>query len=408
MTAQISICDANLSLTNWNDWIGVNRMAETIIVQRAFRYRIYPSHAQQTKLNNTLALCAELYNAALQERRDAYTIAHKAIHYKDQQNQLPEIKALRPELNTVHSQVLQDVLRRLDKAFDAFFRRVREQKGKAGYPRFRSRFRYNSFTYPQSGFSIENSKLRLSKIGKVKIKLHREIEGTIKGLTIVGSATGKWYACFQVEQVINPEPHQGETVGIDVGIKTFATLSDGTEIENPKFFRAEEKEPAKAQRKLAKQKKGPKEYKKQRKVVARIHERITNKRNNFTHQLSYYFAATYALIVFEKLNICGMVKNHCLAKSISDASWNQLVQFTTYKAEGAGGRVVQVNARNTSKMCSACGELIEKDLSVRVHDCPGCGLIIDRDHNAALNILAMGLHSVGLTSHRSRFLQGAE
>ena len=401
MTAQISTCNANLSLTDITQEKGLSNMAETIIVRRAFRYRIYPSHAQQTKLNNTLALCAELYNAALQERRDAYTIAHKAIHYKDQQNQLPEIKALRPELNTVHSQVLQDVLRRLDKAFDAFFRRVKEQKGKAGYPRFRSRSRYNSFTYSQSGFGIENGKLRLSKIGRIKINLHRPIEGEIKRktfflktLTITRTATGKWYACFAVECEPEPLPTSFEAVGIDVGLEKFATLSTGEQIDNPRFFRAEEKNLAKAQKKLSAIPKGSSERKKQRKVVARIHERIANKRKDFAHKESWKLANRFSIIVFEALNINGMLKNHCLAKSIADASWNQLVRYTTYKAEGAGGRVVEVNPRNTSKMCSGCGELIEKDLSVRVHDCPGCGLILDRDHNAALNILALGLQSI--------------
>src|SRR5215208_3266160 len=157
-------------------------------MQRAYKYRIYPSPAQQTSLGRWLALCCELYNAGLQERRDAWRIARKSVAYKDQQNQLPDIKSIRPELGMIHSQVLQDVLRRLDKAFDAFFRRVKSGD-KPGFPRFRSRSRYNSFTFSQSGFAIASGKLKLSKIGNVKIKLHRPIEGKVKTLNITRNST---------------------------------------------------------------------------------------------------------------------------------------------------------------------------------------------------------------------------
>src|SRR5215470_5585748 len=207
---------------------------------KAFRYRIYPSHAQQSLLELWLSLCCELYNAALEERRQAFKISGKSISYQDQQDQLPEIKAARPELKRVHSQVLQDVLRRLDKAFQAFFRRVKEGNAKAGFPRFRDRARYDSFTYSQSGFSLEGDKLRLSKIGQVKINLHRPIEGEIKTLTITRTATGKWYACFSVEVENKPLPESNSAVGIDMGLHKFATLSTGEEISNPRFFREEE------------------------------------------------------------------------------------------------------------------------------------------------------------------------
>ncbi|MEW6213047.1 MAG: transposase [Acidobacteriota bacterium] len=362
---------------------------------KAFKYRIYPSRAQVTKLERTLGLCCELYNAGLQERCDAYRIARKSIGYQDQQNQLPDIKEIRPDLNTVHSQVLQEVLRRLDKAFDAFFRRVKAGE-KPGFPRFRSRSRYDSFTYSQSGFAIEHGKLRLSKIGKVKIKLHRPVEGKIKTVTITRTATGKWFACFAVECEAELLPATTETAGIDCGLKEFVVLSNGEAIENPRFFRTEEKELAKAQRKLSAAKKGSAERQKQRKVVARVHERITNKRKDFAHKESRKLADRFGIIVFENLNIRGMLKNRCLAKSIADAAWNGLVIFTTYKAENAGRRVVQVNPRNTSQRCSGCGEIVEKDLSVRIHNCSGCGLTLDRDHNAAINILRLGLQSLGV------------
>jgi putative transposase len=362
---------------------------------KAFKYRIYPSHAQETTLEGWLAHCCELYNAALQERRDAWKICKKSITYKEQQNQLPEIKECRTEFGNIHSQVLQDTLKRLDKAFDNFFRRVKTGD-KAGFPRFRSHTRYDSFTFPQSGFAIKNGKLSLSKIGKVKIKLHRAIEGKIKTCTIRRSSTGKWYACLSVECEAEALPVSKESIGVDVGIKEFTVLSNGEAIANPKFFRKEEKRLAKAQRKLSAAKKGSSEHKKCRKVAAQVHDHIANKRRDFAHQESRKLVNRFGIIVFEKLNIRGMLKNHCLAKSIADAAWSQLVNFTSYKAENAGRRMVQVNPRNTSKMCSGCGELAEIDLSVRIFHCTGCGLTLDRDHNAAINILRLGLQSPGL------------
>ena len=361
-------------------------MADEYITQlKSYRYRIFPSRAQTTRMNGMLALLCELYNAGLQERRDAYKFERKSIRYIDQQNQLPEIKEVRPELQELHSQVLQDVLRRLDKAFQAFFRRVKERNGKAGFPRFRARKRYDSFTYVQSGFALKNGKLRLSKIGNVNIKLHRRIEGKIKTLTIRRSATGKWYACFSVEVETQPLQENDKAVGIDVGLASFATLSTGEKIANPRFFRTEEKALAKAQRR------------KKRQAAARIHERIRFRRNNFAHQLSYALVSRFGIIVFEDLNIKGMVKNHCLAKSISDAAWNQLTRFTAYKAENAGRHSVQVDPRNTSKLCSVCGQIVDKSLAERAHHCP-CGVTLDRDHNAAINILRLGLQTLGINA----------
>lgn len=334
-------------------------------------------------MNGMLVLLCELYNAGLQERREAYRLERKTIRYIDQQNQLPEIKKLRPEFNEIHSQVLQDVLRRLDKAFQAFFRRVKERNGKVGFPRFKSRKRYDSFTYTQSGFALKDGKLRLSKIGDVRIKLHRPARGKVKTLTVTRSATGKWYASFCVETEARPLPVSKQSVGIDVGLSHFATLSTGEQIANPRFFRTDEKALGRAQRK-AKQK-----------AARRVHERIRFRRNNFAHQLSRALVSNYGAIFFERLNIKGMLRNHVLAKSISDAAWNQLVQFTTYKAENAGRLCEQVDPRGTSQQCSACGEMVEKDLSQRIHDC-SCGSRLDRDHNAALNILSLGLQTAGL------------
>ncbi len=359
-------------------------------MRKSFKFRVFPTHAQVTKLEATLDICRELYNAGLQERRDAYRLERKSMRYVEQANQLPDIKKIRQDVAGVHSQVLQDVLKRVEKAFDGFFRRVKT-KQKAGFPRFRSHKRYDSFTYAQSGFALTDGKLRLSKIGDVRIKLHRPVEGKIKTLTITRSATDKWYACFSVETEAQPLPTCERSVGIDVGLSHFATLSNGEQIANPRFFRTDEKALAKAQRR------------EKRKAARRIHERIANRRRNFAHQLSHDLVSLFGLIVFEDLNIKGMVKNHCLAKSIQDAAWSQLVQFATYKAENAGRRSVKVDPRFTSQTCSACGLVAKKTLSERVHDC-SCGLVLDRDHNAALNILSLGLQAAALPRQEAAHL----
>jgi len=349
---------------------------------KSFKFRLFPSKSQVTKLETTLELCRELYNAALSERREAWQRQRKSITYLDQQNVLPFIKAIREDVAEIHSQVLQDVLRRLDKGFKAFFSRIRKG-AKAGFPRFKGKNRYDSFTFAQSGFALKGNKLQLSKLGLFKIKWHRELIGKIKTLTLKRSSTGKWFACFSVEtaeEILEPTNQQ---IGIDVGIKSFAVFSNGTEIDNPKFFRFDEKDLAKAQRK------------KNRKRAAKIHERIKNRRNNFVHQVSRYLVDNFDLIVFEKLRVSNMVKNSRLAKTIADASWSKLFELTSYKAENAGRTMIQVNPRNTSQNCSGCGELVRKDLSVRIHSCSNCGLEMCRDENAAKNILALGLESIG-------------
>jgi len=352
---------------------------------RSYKFRIFPSHSQTTKLENTLELCRELYNAALSERREAWKLSRISISYLDQQNVLPEIKAIREDVAEIHSQVLQDVLRRLDKGFKAFFSRIKKG-AKAGFPRFKGKNRYDSFTFAQSGFALKENKLQLSKLGLFKIKWHREIVGKIKTLTITRSSTGKWFACFSVEtqeEILEPT---GKVVGIDVGLEKFATLTEGEPIPNPRFFRTDQKDLAKAQRKKLK------------KRTVKIHERIKNRRNNFCHQVSNYLVKNFDVIVFEKLKVLNMVQNGHLAKSICDASWSKLFELTLYKAENAGRRMIQVNPRNTSQMCSECGVMVKKELSCRVHHCSSCGLEIDRDVNAARNILRLGLQTLGIKS----------
>lgn len=374
--------------------------------RKTYKFRLYPTKAQTSKLEATLGLCRELYNSALRERRDAWKLNRINISNQNQEKQLPEIKQIREDLNLVYSQVLQDTLKRVDRSFQNFFRRVK-RKEKAGFPRFQNKFRYNSFTYKQLGFSLSDGKLSLSKIGKVKIKFHREIIGKVKTLTINRDSCGKWFACFSVETTKEILEPINKSVGVDVGLKTFCTLSDGVEIDNPRFFRNSEKILATAQRRLSKQPKGSKERYKKRKIVAKIHNRIKNRRSNFAHQVSRFLVNSYDRIFFEDLNIKGMMKNHCLSKAIGDVAWNQTVQYTQYKAENADRIVRTVNPRNTSQICSSCGETVKKDLSVRVHHCLKCGLEICRDLNAARNILAIGLDSLGNQSLEApEFIRG--
>ncbi|MHC1688141.1 MAG: RNA-guided endonuclease InsQ/TnpB family protein [Methanothrix sp.] len=370
---------------------------------KAYKFRIYPTKSQKTKMEQTLDLCRWTYNKTLEIRKTAWEKEGKSLNKYETNNMLPEWKSKKPELKEVFSQVLQNVHERVDLALKAFFRRVKAGE-KPGYPRFRGKGRYDSFTYPQKGFKLEPGKLYLSKIGEVKIKLHRTIEGKIKRLTIRRAATGKWFACFsaEIEDILLPPWKDGSMVGIDVGLESFATLSNGEKIANPRFFREEEKELTRVQRKLSKASKGTSERRSALKVVERVHERIANKRYEFAHRVSRDLVNRFGLIAFEDLNIQNMIKNHNLAKSIGDVAWNMLVTLTSYKAANAGSMVVLVDPRNTSKMCSRCGILVEKNLSERVHNCSQCGLSLDRDWNAAINILRLGLQSVGIKTVEAR------
>ncbi|HKI53143.1 MAG TPA: transposase [Anaerolineales bacterium] len=362
---------------------------------KTFKYRLKPSKSQRTKLIQTLELCRWVYNETLATRKNTWEQEQKSLSLYDTNKLLTLWKQEHPELGDVFSQVLQNVQERVDLAFKAFLRRVKAGE-KAGYPRFRSYGWYDSFTFKQFGFELLDKGLYLSKIGTMKIILHRPIEGRIKTLTIQRDAVGDWYACFACEVVPEPLPFKDLAIGIDLGLTYFAKFSYGDGIDNPRFFRRDEKELAKAQRKLSKVEKGTPERAKRRKAVQHIHQRIANRRRNFAHQESRKLVNSFGLLVFEDLRIKNMLQNHRLAKSISDAAWRQLIQYTTYKAENAGRVVVLVEPRNTSQICSCCGEMVEKSLDVRVHVCPFCGLIMDRDQNAAINILRLGLESLGI------------
>ncbi len=363
-----------------------------------FQYRLYPTKKQLNLLESTLEECRWLYNHLLEKRKTAYEHEGKSLSCYGQQATYPILKEQRPSLNTVHSQVLQNVAVRIDLAMKAFFRRVKAGE-KTGYPRFKGYGRYDSFTYPQSGFSMtHDTRVSLSKIGSVKMVYHRPVRGSIKTATVHRSSTGKWYITFSCECEPERLPERREQVGIDVGLKTFATLSNAEEIENPRFFRKEEKALAKAQRKHSQRAKGTPERQKHRKIVARVHERIKFKRQNFTHQQSRNVVDSFGVICVEDLNVNRMHHNHCLAKSIADAAWSDFFSQLNAKAEEAGRQFVKVNPAYTSQTCSVCGHRQKMPLRERVFDCPCCHAHIDRDLNASFNILRLGLESLGIQS----------
>ncbi|MBT9175462.1 MAG: hypothetical protein DDT22_01141 [candidate division WS2 bacterium] len=370
---------------------------------KSLKYRLFPTKKQQRLLQENLNECRWLYNHFLEERKNSWEKDKKSIGYFQQCKSLIALKKERPSLNNVYSQVLQNVADRIDKSFQNFFRRVKKGDKKVGYPRFKGFDRYDSLTYKQAGFgwNIEDTRLNLSKIGSIKIKIHRSIVGTLKTCTIRKKAD-KWYACFSVEYQNNPLPKSEKAVGIDVGLEHFATLSTQETIANPRFFKTDQKALAKAQRKLSKQSKGTPERKKAKKVVVKICERISNKRHNFIHQEARKIVNRFGIICIEKLNIKDMQNGNFrnINRSIADVAWSQFAQQLFFKAAEAGRKIVAVEPRGTSQRCSQCGTIVKKDLSIRWHDCPVCNCHLHRDFNASLNILRLGLQSLGLI-HRS-------
>lgn len=358
-----------------------------------FKYRVYPGKRHKHLLEQTLEECRWVYNQTLAYRKTAWEERRESVSLYATHPLLPPWKEQRPSLQRVYAQVLQDVQSRVDLAFKGFFRRVKAGEI-PGYPRFRGRGRYDSFTFPQSGFALNGEYLHLSKIGDIPIELHRPLTGKVKTLTMRRTATGKWFACFSVETDVQLLPASARLVGVDMGLTTFAALSDGTTIDNPRFFQRDERALGRCQRTYSAETSHERQSAKRKLAIAHVYERIANRRRDFAHKLSNQLVQTYGFIAFEDLSVSGMLTNHCLAKSIGDAAWQQTIRLTTYKAECAGRRVVLVSPRNTSQMCSRCDSIVEKTLSDRVHSCPACGLEIDRDLNAAINILRRGLASV--------------
>ncbi|MCG9966651.1 transposase [Pelotomaculum terephthalicicum JT] len=361
-------------------------------MQTVYRFEIKPTYQQQMIMFQTLKLCRNLYNWALSERQRVYKETGQGLSYNKQQNLLPAYVKEHPEYKEVHSQVLQDVLRRLDYAHKRFFEK------KAGYPRFKNRDHYNSFTYPQVDTVrktfAKSGYIYLSKIGFVKMIVHREFEPQKVSRANVKYHGGKWYANLTAEISAPPAVggvnSNGKSVGIDVGLEYFAVLSDGTFIETSKHYRKAERKLAKLQRRLSRKKKGSNNRGKAKKEVAKLHAKVANQRKDFLHKASLTIVKNYDIIVMEDLRIKNMAKNRHLAKSIHDAGWGQFGGYIRYKAERHGKVHVKVNPNSTSQEC-LCGAHVPKDLSIRIHRCPVCGLVEPRDLVSAKLIERMGL-----------------
>lgn len=367
-------------------------------MRKTYLYKAKINKQTEANCNQWLELCRNLYNQALEQRIKAYKEKGESISAYAQMSQLSVLRKSSAEFKAVGSQVLQDVIQRLDKAYKAFFQRVNQGNCKAGYPRFKSKNRYDSFTLKQTGWKLEGRYLYVKNVGRFKLFLSRQIEGNIKTITIRRSSTNKWFISFSCDNTpVKTVPKTKAEIGIDVGIKHFLVDSQGNSVDNPKYFRQSEKLLSRRQRNLCRKKKGSNRRKDIRLLVAKVHEKIVNQRKDFLHKTANKYINDFQTIYIENLNIKGMVKNRHLSKSITDCSWGMFFNFLSYKAVEAGRTVIKVPPYNTSQICSVCGEKVNKSLSVRIHKCPFCNTISDRDYNASLNILRLGQSRQTLT-----------
>jgi putative transposase len=387
--------------------------------RKTFKYKLLPTPEQARVLERVLWRCRDLYNAGVEERKAAWEQCRVSVTFAMQSAQLPAIKGVRPEYQAIHSQVLQDVLHRVDKTFQAFFRRVTHGET-PGYPRFQGKDRYTSFTYPQvgehGGAVLDGSLLSLAKVGRLRLRLHRPLEGIPKTVTISREADG-WYACISCAEVpVEPLLVTGNETGIDVGLKVFLITADGQVVDNPRHYRKAEKQLAKAQRRVSRRKQGSKRRRKAVQLLARKHQKVKRQRADFHHKTALALVRAYDTIYLEDLQIrnlsrhpepkpdgnggyapTGAAPKAGLNTSIHDAGWYAFRRILTCKAEWAGKRVEAIPPAFTTQDCSGCGHRVYKSLSVRTHVCTNCGLMLDRDENAARNILRAGHSRQALT-----------
>lgn len=363
-------------------------------MRKTYKYRLYPTEPQSQALDMQLGEACRLYNAALHERRDAYHAHGISLDYYDQAQQLKAIRSA-GDCSLANFSACQDILRRVHKTFQAFFRRVKAGQ-KAGYPRFKSRRRFDSYTFPSygDGCRLTDARLYVQGVGHIKVKLHRPVDGVIKTITVKREC-GKWYACFSVEVVVEPLPETDTRVGLDVGLTAFAALNDGTEIKNPRYYRKAQAILRLAQRRVARRKRGGKNRRKAVVLLQKAHAHIQNQRTDFHHQTARALVNTYGVIAVEDLHIKGLASG-MLAKSVNDAGWAAFIDKLTYKAVEAGRQLVKVPPRGTSQTC-LCGAAVPKTLKDRWHYCQACGLSQARDHVSAQLILGLGLSLLGLT-----------
>jgi putative transposase len=367
---------------------------------KAFKYKLYPTRQQEAAMLTMLETHRHLYNRALAERKNAWEQERRSVAFFDQTAQLKYERASNPYMAATNHASCLATLRRLDKAFQAFFRRLKAGET-PGYPRFKSHNRFNTLEYPAygNGCKLDGNRVYFQHIGRVRVKLHRPIQGTIKTLAFTRQADG-WHVSFLCDLgEVQAAPHPGSMVGFDLGLKAFLVTSDGESIAPPKFYRKAEKVLRRAQRRVSRRKKGSKRWVKAVQILAKAHLHIANQRRDFHHKTARKLVTQYGTIVHEELNIEGIARSR-LAKSTYDVGWGQFLTILHSKAAEAGCVVIPVPAQDTTQTCSACGKLptVRKTLKNRVHTCEWCGYTADRDLNAALNIRRLGSSRQALTS----------
>ncbi len=352
-----------------------------MLVKKSFKFRLYPTQAEQTALAIQFGHARFVFNMALAARKAYYVEHGKGLTYNDTTYMLTVIKGFVPWLKEAHSQVLQQSLKDLDSAFVNFF------KGRAEHPKFKNKFHAQSIRYPQD-FKINGSRVYLPKVGNVRAVLHRPIEGKMKNCTVSKTPSGKYFVSIMCEVESQDPVQKLGTVGIDLGLKTFAVLSTGVKIDHPQYLRKSERRLKRLQRKLSRCQKGSKGRDKARLQVARQHEKIANQRKDFLHQKSREIVNEFGYIKIENLNVCGMLKNHHLAKSIFDSGWGMFGGFLGYKSAWEGGLTEKIDRFfASSKTCHVCLLVNQKlQLHHRFWVCIGCGTEHDRDFNASINI----------------------
>jgi putative transposase len=366
-------------------------MASHAQLKRTYRYRIYPTVGLRLALEVQLGFACQLYNAALEQRRYAWRCRHRSITLFEQFRELTAVRAAGMGPARMSCSAMRDPIRRLDRAFAAFFRRAKAGV-KPGYPRFRSIRRYDSLTW-DSGWGLHDGRLALQGVGQVKVKWHRRLPASAVVRTVtVRRVAGRWYASFSLD--VSPSPQLAAAgrpaAGLDLGIHQFATLSTGEQMPGPRAYRAAMRQVRVAQRRVSRRHKGSHRRHKAALVLARQHERIRNLRHDHAHKLTRRLVSDFSSIAVEDLNVGGLSRGP-LARDVTDQGWAAFLTMLEYKAAEAGTRLIRVPSRGTSQTCSSCGVVVPKRLSERTHRCPTCGLVIDRDTNAARNILRLGL-----------------